>query len=313
LDTKLLKNSGYLVFQVLWEVFYPTLVTFNTISMSVDGKLEKFWITELTRPAFEDWLEHEEHPVVIIGIGSIEQHGPHLPLGMDSLAVKDIIHKVASRSNSVCVHPCWPGYSPHHMGFRGTITFSWETLMGVMMDTIGSLAYHGVKRVIIVNGHGGNTQIMNLVSQQAKREYDVMVFVPTGPAGTDLAKKKADRSKRYWDVHSGTNETGTALGLFPELVEMWRVPEDWEPSNSINPDVKAFLNPDREDYEMVSQLFRASSQPDTDDFTSDGIYGMNSPLDADPDEARAGLEERVEFMVGFIRRWKEIPTPPAFQ
>ncbi len=281
--------------------------------MSVDGKLEKFWLTELTRPAFEDWLEHEEHPVVIIGIGSIEQHGPHLPLGMDSLAVKKIIHMVASRSNSVCVHPCWPGFSPHHMGFRGTITFSWDTLMGVLMDTIGSLAYHGVKRFIIVNGHGGNTQIMNLVAQLAKRENDVLVFVPTGPAGTDLAKKQTDRSKRFWDVHSGTNETGAALGLFPELVEMWRVPEDWEPSNSINPDVKAFLDPDREDYEMVSQLFRASSQPDTDDFTSDGIYGMNSPHDANPDEYKSRLEERVEFMAEFIRKWKEIPTPPAFQ
>jgi len=141
--------------------------------MSENGVLSKFWVQELTRPAFEDWLENEENPVVVIGIGSIEQHGPHLPLGMDSLAVKARIHKVASRTNSVCVHPCWPGYSPHHMGFAGTITFSWETLMGVLMDTIGSLAYHGVKRFVLMNGHGGNTATMNLVAQTAKREFDV--------------------------------------------------------------------------------------------------------------------------------------------
>jgi len=281
--------------------------------MSEKGVLSKYWITELTRPAFEDWLEHEENPVVVIGIGSIEQHGPHLPLGMDSLAVKAVIHKVASRTNSVCVHPCWPGYSPHHMGFAGTITFSWETLMGVLMDTIGSLAYHGIKRFVLINGHGGNTNTMNLVAQVAKREFGVMVAVPSGPSGTELTKKATEISQRYWDVHSGTNETGTALALFPELVEMWRLPEDWEPSNNMSKKLKDMRDPDREDWELVSQVFGACAEPDTDDFSKDGVYGWGSPLDADPEAYKARLEERVEFIAEFIRRWREIPVPPAFR
>lgn len=49
--------------------------------------LSKFWIHELTRPAFEEWLEEEPEPVIIVGVGSLEQHGPHLPLGTDSLTV----------------------------------------------------------------------------------------------------------------------------------------------------------------------------------------------------------------------------------
>jgi len=281
--------------------------------MSENGVLSKFWVQELTRPAFEDWLENEENPVVVIGIGSIEQHGPHLPLGMDSLAVKARIHKVASRTNSVCVHPCWPGYSPHHMGFAGTITFSWETLMGVLMDTIGSLAYHGVKRFVLMNGHGGNTATMNLVAQTAKREFDVMIAVPSGPGGTELAKTQKERQQRYWDVHSGTNETGTAQALFPELLEMWRLPEDWKPSNNMTKELKDMLDPDREDWEVVSQVFGACAEPDTDDFTTDGVYGWDSPLDADPEEAAAMIEEQVEFIADFIRRWKKIPTPPAFE
>ena len=281
--------------------------------MSEKGVLSKYWITELTRPAFEDWLEHDENPVVIIGIGSIEQHGPHLPLGTDSWTVSAIIHKIAERCNSVCVHPCWPGYSPHHMAFPGTITFSWETLMGVLMDTIGSLAYHGVKRFVLVNGHGGNGATMNLVAQVAKREFDVMIAVPTGPSGTKLAQKFADRSKRYWDVHSGTNETSTALALFPDLVEMWRIPEDWKPSNNMSKELKEMRDPDREDWELVSQLYGACAEPDTDDFTEDGIYGWDSPLDADPEEYLELLEQRVEFVAEFIKRWKQIPTPPAFE
>jgi creatinine amidohydrolase len=281
--------------------------------MSENGVLSKFWITELTRPAFEDWLQNEENPVIIIGIGSIEQHGPHLPLGMDSLAVKAVVHRIASRTNSVCVHPCWPGYSPHHMGFPGTITFSWETLLGVLMDTIGSLAYHGIKRFVIMNGHGGNTNTMNLVAQIAKREFGVMVAVPSGPEKTELAKTFSERSQRYWDVHSGINETGAALALFPELVEMWRVPDDWEASNNMSQMLKDMRDPDREDYELVSQVFGACAEPDTDDFSQDGIYGWGSPLDADADEYEARLEERVEFISEFIRKWKEIPVPAAFR
>ena len=107
--------------------------------MSENGKLSKFWIHELTRPAFEDWLDKEPEPVVIIGIGSIEQHGPHLPLGMDSLAARSFIHEIAKKSNSVCVHPCWSGYSPHHMAFKGTITLSEDTLLNVILDTISKL------------------------------------------------------------------------------------------------------------------------------------------------------------------------------
>ena len=62
--------------------------------------LSRYWIHELTRPAFEEWLENEPAPVIIIGIGSIEQHGPHLPLGTDSLTIREIIQAVAERSNS---------------------------------------------------------------------------------------------------------------------------------------------------------------------------------------------------------------------
>jgi len=294
-------------------VFYlvqPHLLPVSKLSEK--GVLSRFWLYELTRPDFADWLENEPCPVAVIGIGSVEQHGPHLPLGMDSLAIREYVHEVAKRTNSVAVHPCWPGFSPHHMGFPGTITFSWETLMSVLMDTIGSIAYHGVKRFVIMNGHGGNTQIMNLVVQQAKREFGVMVSAPTGPSGTELAKQLADRQKRHWDVHSGPSETGTALALFPELVEMGRL-DDWEVTLKLDPKLMKFLDPDRKDYEVVSQVYSACGQPDTDDFTSSGVYGKNDPRDADAEESKRRFEERVAFVAEFIRVWKTIPTPKAFQ
>ena len=171
-------------------------------------KLEHFWITELTRPRFEEWLEKEPEPVIIIGVGSIEQHGPHLPLGTDSITIRKVIHEVAKRTNSVCVQPCWPGYSPHHMGFKGTITFSGNTLQNVLLDTISSLAEHGLKRFVILNGHGGNTDIINQVVRDAREKLNVMVTTPSGPKNTKLRKKAAERQKRFWDIHAGVGEKG---------------------------------------------------------------------------------------------------------
>jgi len=274
--------------------------------------LSRYWIHELTRPTFEEWVENEPAPVIIIGIGSIEQHGPHLPLGTDSLTIREIIREVAERSNSVCVQPCFPGYSPHHMGFAGTISFSENTLIAVLMDTIGSLARHRIKRFLLMNGHGGNTNILNLVVQLAKRKFKVMVAAPVGPSTTDIAKELEDRQKRHWDVHSGPTETGAALHFFPELVEMERL-KDWEVTLNLDPKLVDFLNPEREDYELVSQLYRACSQPNTDDFTSSGVYGKNDPRDADPKEIKIRFEERVNFVVEFIKTWKTIPIPPAFK
>ena len=276
------------------------------------GKLKRFWIWELTRPAFEEWLENDPAPVVIIGVGSVEQHGPHLPLGTDSLFARAFIHEVARRTNSVCVHPCWPGYSPHHMGFKGTITFSEDTLLAVIMDIIDSLASHGVKRFLLVNAHGGNRNIVNLTVQLGKRYSGVMVAAPTGPSDTELAKRVAERQKRHWDVHSGPTETSSALLLFPELVEMWRL-EGWEPALRLDPKLMEFMDPDREDYELVSQVRAACTEPDTDDFTPSGVYGTNDPRTADVEEAKRRFEERAQFLVDFINLWKTIPVPPAFR
>jgi creatinine amidohydrolase len=198
------------------------------------------------------------------------------------------------------------------MGFKGTITFRETTLVAVLMDTVGSLARHGIKRFVLMNGHGGNTQIVNLTMQLAKQEFRVMMASPEGPTRTSTAKARIERQRRHWDVHSGPTETSTALHLFPELVEMGRL-EGWKPTLSMHPELIKLLDPERGDYELASQLFRACTEPDTHDFTSSGVYGKNDPREADPEEARVRFEEKVMFVVDFIRMWKTIPIPRAFR
>jgi creatinine amidohydrolase len=280
--------------------------------MSENGTLSKFWVQDLTRPAFEDWLENEPVPIVIIGIGAIEQHGIHLPLGTDSLGVVEYIYDIANRTNSVCHHPCWAGFSPHHMSFAGSLSFTAETLMNILLETIESFAYHGVKRFVLINFHGGNTNTMNLAVQMARRKYKVMIATPMGPTDTETAKKIQDRMARYFEVHSGPRETAFALHYFPELVEMWRL-EDWENGMVLPQELQEFMDPDREDYELVKQIFNASLPPNTEDITRNGQYATTDPRNADVEEAAISMEESTQFVVDFINLWKKIPTPRGYK
>ena len=280
--------------------------------MSENGKLKRYWLWELTRPAFEDWLKNEPAPVVIVGLGSIEQHAVHLPLGCDSIGLTKFIHEVASETNSVCLHPCWAGYSPHHMEFAGTVTLSWNTLLNVALDTIKSLAHHGVKRFVLINYHGGNTNIMKLATEIAKREFRVMVATPEGPQTTELAKKIKERMQRFLEVHSCPRETSYALHYFPELVEMWRL-EGWENPTLIPKELREFMDPSRPDYETVSQIFNASIGPNTHNITKTGQYSTNDPRAGNAEEGKAMADEAVKFLVDFINTWKKLPVPPGYR
>jgi creatinine amidohydrolase/Fe(II)-dependent formamide hydrolase-like protein len=198
------------------------------------------------------------------------------------------------------------------MGFKGTVTFSEDTLLSVLLDTFGSLASHGIKRFVISNHHGGNSEIFKLAARLAKHYFNVMVATPSGPSNTELAKEIDKRKKKYWDVHSGPSETSIALHNFPHLVEMWRL-EGWEPTLKMHPKLFEFMDPEREDYELVSQVRSACTPPVNIDFTLTGVYGINDPGTASAEEGAKSFEEKVKFFVDFINLWKTIPVPDAFK
>ena len=118
-------------------------------------------------PKVEVYLSKKLNPVVVIPLGSIEQHGVQLPLGTDSLSAIEICKAIAKRTDSLVLPITWVGYSEYHMGFKGTITFSQDTLAWIITDTIRSLSCHGLIRILIVNFHGGNTDILNFAVKKA--------------------------------------------------------------------------------------------------------------------------------------------------
>ncbi len=257
---------------------------------------------EMTRPAFEEYLASESNPVAIIPLGSIEQHGPHLPLGTDSLAALAAAREVAERTNSFVVQACLPGYSPHHMGFKGTITFQPKTLAAIIEDTIASLAGHGIKKVLIVNAHGGNREIAATAARVGGRAAGSVVLMPSDAALRDPAELL-----RKVDAHAGPGETGLAQLLFGDLVEMERV-RDFQPNSAFPTAVEALRDPDASDAALRAQLVMAYTG-DTHEFTSSGVWGFADPNDADIEVARAGWEKRMEMLVRLVEMWKTIPLP----
>ena len=119
---------------------------------------------ELTSP--EVAALDRDSTVLILPLGSVEQHGNHMPLSTDTLLAHSVALAAADRlpGKVAVLPPPWYGFSAHHMRFAGSITLRAETLMAVAEDIVGSLVGHGFRRILIVNGHGGNNGVIDVLA-----------------------------------------------------------------------------------------------------------------------------------------------------
>lgn len=175
-------------------------------------------------------------PVVIVPTGSMEQHGPHLPVMVDSLLSYRVAElaarKAVNAATGVLVTPpVWTGYSPHHMDFAGTITLSASTFMAVLTDVAKSLHHHGFRRILFLNGHGGNTNLVRSTVQSLRFEHGVST---AGANYWDLAAEQINawRQSPLGGVsHACEFETSLAFALRQDLVSTELI-EDHMPKRS---------------------------------------------------------------------------------
>lgn len=115
---------------------------------------------------------------IIIPIGSTEQHGPHLPLGTDTLIAIAIATDAASETGAIVAPPLWYGWSPHHMVLPGTVTVRPEVLVELLYDVLQSLAQHGCRKFVLLNGHRiVNLSWLQIAAERAQRQLKVQVAV----------------------------------------------------------------------------------------------------------------------------------------
>jgi len=166
-------------------------------------------------------LKKEYDMKALLPVGSLEQHGPHLPLGTDAIICNEVCKAAAENRNDVLLLPLCPyGQSEHHMGFPGTITVRHETIINIIKNIGESLYRHDIKRFIVANGHGGNTHaiaagVYELNAEKPEMEVshvDVCNFAPKD-FKYEFLSEKAGR-------HANDYETSVMLFLNPNLVDM---------------------------------------------------------------------------------------------
>lgn len=164
-----------------------------------------------------------EGSTVVWPVGSLEQHGPHLPLGTDALFADRVVEAVIQALPTDL--PIWRlpvqqiGFAPEHKGFPGTISLRAEQLLH-LVDTVGAeLARCGFRRLVVMNGHGGQIGLLEAAARQLRASHPSLAVLPCflwrGPE--DLAAHICE-PERSQGLHAGLAETSLMLHLAPHLV-----------------------------------------------------------------------------------------------
>ncbi len=179
-------------------------------------------LAELTWPEVEAAIERGTRTAVV-GVGSVEQHGPHLPLIMDTLAGEELSRRVAERLGDAVAAPAIrPGCSGHHMAFPGTITISAETLMELIRSYCRSLDAHGFEHLVLLPTHGGNFAPVNTVAPEIAREVDasLITLADLGEMMELMNEGLRAAGVEYEEpvIHAGAAETAMVLAIRDDLV-----------------------------------------------------------------------------------------------
>ncbi|MDW7690203.1 creatininase family protein [Flammeovirgaceae bacterium SG7u.111] len=170
------------------------------------------------------WVEIEEKlksvDTAILPCGAIEQHGPHLPVDIDYFDANYLARKVAEACHEPkpFVLPTIPfGVSYHHEAFKGTLSVTNNALSAFVYDIGMGLAKNGIKKIILLNGHGDNAPTLNYAAQMINRDAGIFVCVETGETSDVDIYNLIDTPN---DIHAGEIETSTTLAIRPEMVKM---------------------------------------------------------------------------------------------
>jgi creatinine amidohydrolase len=253
---------------------------------------KEYLLARMTWPEVEERLKICD--IAIVPLGSTEQHGPALALSTDHYIATEFAYRAAEmiwNEQKVVVTPTITfGFSPHHMEFKGTITLSELTLSSMIADVCHSLAQHGFRKVILLNGHGGNeTAIANAMhDMQGNIEAKVYHVNWYGMVG-----EKAKEIVTPPMYHACDLETSIAWYLGQRVLPDKRVDE---PGKSLVP---GFISPD-----MSAVGPRASVSYNFKEITKSGVVGYSTKATKEKGQQIANMV--LENLVNFIREIAKI-------
>ncbi|MCK6451125.1 MAG: creatininase family protein [Alphaproteobacteria bacterium] len=163
--------------------------------------------------------------VVILPVGSTEQHGPHLPTQVDALLAGEVAHRAARRAaqrTPVVVAPTvWSGLAEHHLSLGGTLSLDLATFHALLRCLVRSILKDGFRRVLLLNGHGGNIAALTAIVNDFAIEFDAPIATTSyWLLAADAFGKILERQANV--RHACEAETSMLLALAPDLVDMAR-------------------------------------------------------------------------------------------
>ena len=189
--------------------------------------LPRFW-SQLKSPDFERL--DRRRSIAVLPVAATEQHGPHLPLCVDSALVDGVIAAALPHLAADCPALFLPtqavGFSPEHTAFAGTLTLKSSTLIALWTDIAESVRAAGVSKLVLLNAHGGQVGLLDVVARDLRARLGMLVYsvnwfgLPLlDDAGQSVAALFSAREHRF-GVHAGDIETSMMLALQPGAVDM---------------------------------------------------------------------------------------------
>jgi creatinine amidohydrolase len=241
----------------------------------------------------------DEGRVPIVPIGTLEDHGPHLPIDTDVTLVEAICRGAADElaDTAVVLPAIVHGYSPHHMDFPGTVTIGWDTFCRYCTDVALSLVRHGFDRVLLVNGHGSNQNLVEMAARltmvEEPRALVAAAFYLSGPRSQTVIAEIRE-SERGWMGHACELETSMYLHLQPGSVDM-----------SLAVDEKTY--PVTEHMWMDWSDGPLKLMPWWSSFSRSGVQG--DPTKATAEKGKALFEAAVAEVVAFVSELRQTSLP----
>jgi len=236
-----------------------------------------------------------ENTTILIPLGSTEQEGTHLPLGVDTYVAEALAKEVALATGAL-VGPTLPvGYSEWFLEFAGTISLKMETFTQVVREYCYSLIHHGFRKFIFVNGHGGNGPGVDVVARELKLGTDVEVaMVLIWKIANSLAKDIPGLKENAFK-HAGELMTSIMLYLHPDTVTMKRAKVEFVRSNKPLFEAKSSLGPATFKGIEISHYGKAKS------LTASGIMG--DPLASTAQNGKILFDHIKSYLIDMVKNF----------
>ena len=194
------------------------------------------WIC-LTAEALRSQAQRDA--IVLLPVASVEQHGPHLPTGVDAFLATEVCRRTAralvdAGMAAIVAPTVWCGLADHHLPFGGTFTLSLATYHALLRDLCRSILGAGFRKLVLVNGHGGNIQGLAALAVELTRELDAPIATTTYfmEAADQIAQILEDQDGV---MHACEAETSMMMATAPDLVRASRLPDAHGPAFAIAP------------------------------------------------------------------------------